>query len=48
MTYAATDTSDNLKLLMKAITDVGNVNAESDLDNALAEFDAVKAEYPSP
>lgn len=48
LTYAANDTADNLKLLMKAITDVSNMHSETDLENALAEFDAVKAEYVAP
>eukprot|EP01125_Pyxidicula_operculata_P006606 TRINITY_DN227_c1_g2_i1.p1 TRINITY_DN227_c1_g2~~TRINITY_DN227_c1_g2_i1.p1 ORF type:complete len:2180 (-),score=747.59 TRINITY_DN227_c1_g2_i1:16-6117(-) len=42
--YAANETSKDLRLLMKAITDVSDIKGETDIENAIAEFDAVKAD----
>jgi len=44
LSYAANETADNLKMLMKAITEVSDINNQSDLESALAEFDSVKAD----
>lgn len=44
LSYAANDTSDNLRLLMKAISAVSDMTNQEDLEDSLAEFDSVRAD----
>lgn len=44
ITYASNDTGDALKMLMKAVNDVSDLGGQTDIENALQEFDAVRAD----
>jgi hypothetical protein len=44
ITYAANDCGDNLKLLMNAVREVSDLGGQTEIEDALAEFDAVKAD----
>eukprot|EP01123_Difflugia_compressa_P001391 TRINITY_DN115_c0_g2_i1.p1 TRINITY_DN115_c0_g2~~TRINITY_DN115_c0_g2_i1.p1 ORF type:complete len:1556 (-),score=395.56 TRINITY_DN115_c0_g2_i1:1402-6069(-) len=44
VSYAANESGDNLKLLMSAIKEVSDLGGQTEIEDALAEFDSVKAD----
>eukprot|EP01125_Pyxidicula_operculata_P006605 TRINITY_DN227_c1_g1_i1.p1 TRINITY_DN227_c1_g1~~TRINITY_DN227_c1_g1_i1.p1 ORF type:complete len:2471 (-),score=884.91 TRINITY_DN227_c1_g1_i1:132-7544(-) len=44
ITYASNETGDALQLLMKAVNEVSDMGGQTDIEDALQEFDAVKAD----
>jgi len=43
LTYAANDSADNLKNLMNSVKEVSDLGGQTEIEDALAEFDSVKA-----